>query len=203
MDRNVAISFLPSPVSLRGAAHFSGREDSFIEVPTLEVTTKYGITVSAWVYLDRVDAGDQHFIVDASGPCSQGTEKYQSFYLWIEKSVPVESGSPAAAPEPCGAVTSDAPGGTGGPGEFIKVKALLCDGPVTGVSPTKDGTCKTFESADSMPLTVGQWEYCGFSFDEFTKKGTFIINKMFGYQGRSEKKALVQTQLLRDSEAPK
>ena len=107
--------------------------------------------------------------------------------MWIEKSVPLESGTPAPAPEVCGAVTSDAPGGTGGAGEFIKVKALLCDGPVTGVSPTKDGSCATFESASSMPLSVGQWEYFGFSFDEFTKKGTFIVNKMFGYQGRAEK----------------
>ena len=185
---NVAITYSTSPGNkLKGAAHFSGKEDSYIQIATsnddYKITTKYGLTVSAWVYLEELEVDERAFLIDASGPCTAGTEEYNSFMLWIENSVPTESGTASPPPEPCGSVTNLNPGHGGGAGKYIKLKALLCDGPVTGVSPTKDGTCQTFESSSSMPLTDKTWEYVGFSYDTFTKKGTFIINNMYGYQG--------------------
>lgn len=191
---NVAITYAASLGNmLQGASHFSGRPESYLQIipSTDRITTKYGLTVATWVYLDAIVVGDRQFILDASGPCTLGTEKYQSFLLWIEKSVPTPSGSPAPAPEPCGAITTTNPGagGTwhGGPQEYIKLKALFCDGPLEGVTPVKDGTCSTFESAKSMPLTEEQWHHVGFSYDTFTKKGTFMIDQMFGYQGEGGK----------------
>ena len=185
---HVAITYSTSPGNnLKGAAHFSGKDDSYFQMALStddeKITTKYGLTVSAWVYIEQLNTDERAFLLDASGPCAEGTEEYNSFMLWIEKSQPTESGTPSPPPQPCGAVTNLNPGHNGGGGEYIKLKALLCDGPVTGVSPTKDGTCQTFESSSSMPLTVEKWEYVGFSYDTFTKKGTFVINSMFGYEG--------------------
>ena len=185
---NVAITYSTSPSNkLKGAAHFSGKDDSYIQMALAtddyKITTKYGLTVSAWVYIEELNTDEQAFLLDASGPCTEGTEEYNSFMLWIEKSVPTASGTPSPAPQPCGDVTNLNPGHGGGQGDYIKLKALLCDGPVTGVSPTKDGTCQTFESSSSMPIEKEKWEYVGFSYDTFTKKGTFIINRIHGYQG--------------------
>ena len=59
---------------------------------------------------------------------------------------------------------------------------MLCDGPMVGTTTITAGTCQAFQSASSMALAVGQWQYVGFSYDTFTKRGTFIINRMHGYQ---------------------
>ena len=186
---NVAITYSDSPENnLRGAAQFTGRPDSYIQLipPTKDdekVVTKFGITISAWVFLDKLDLEDRAVILDASGGCTAGTEQYNSFQLWIEKSRPVASGTGISPPESCASITTIGPDSGGGADEYIKVKAILCDGPVVGVSPIQAGNCATYESASSMPLTERKWEYVGFSFDIFTRKGTFVINKMYGYQG--------------------
>ena len=186
---NVAITYSDSPENnLRGAAQFTGRPDSYIQLipPTKDdekVVTKFGITISAWVFLDKLDLEDRAVILDASGGCTAGTEQYNSFQLWIEKSRPVASGTGISPPESCASITTIGPDSGGGADEYIKVKAILCDGPVVGVSPIQAGNCATYESASSMPLTERKWEYVGFSFDTFTRKGTFVINKMYGYQG--------------------
>ena len=186
---NVAITYSDSPENnLRGAAQFTGRPDSYIQLipPTKDdekVVTKFGITISAWVFLDKLDLEDRAVILDASGPCTAGSEQYNSFQLWIEKSRPVASGTGIDPPEACASITTIGPDSGGGADEYIKVKVILCDGPVVGVSPIQAGNCATYESASSMPLTERKWEYVGFSFDTFTRKGTFVINKMYGYQG--------------------
>ena len=186
---NVAITYSESPEnSLRGAAHFTGKPDSYIQlIPSTKddekVVTKFGFTISAWVYLDKLETEDRAVLIDASGPCATGSEQYNSFQLWIEKSMPVASGTAINPPEACGSITTIGPDSGSGAEEFIKLKAILCDGPVVGVSPIQPGTCATFESASSMPLTEEKWEYVGFSFDTFTRKGTFVVNEMYGYQG--------------------
>ena len=183
----VAITYSISPGNgLRGAAHFDGTHSSHIQIGSTtdedKIISKYGITFSAWVYIDDIIATDRHFLLDASGPCEEGTEKYNGFMLWIELSPVRASGTAAPVPEACGAITNNNPRTSGG---YIMITAKLCDGPVVNEGPVTAGTCSIFQSANSMPLTPQKWEYVGFSYDPITKKGTFIVNQLHGYQGVS------------------
>ena len=169
--------------NLLGAAHFLGSHASFIEVDNsgdFETPVSFGLAVSMWVKVEDIQDGERQWLFDATGSCSDGSEKDHSFMLFLERSASVAS--PASATfdlsDTClDLVSGNASSGT--PvvsGSILKLVAVLCDGPADGA-----GSCSMFTSSESVTLQQNVWNYLGFVFDGFNKSGTFIINDTFGY----------------------
>ena len=44
------------------------------------------------------------------------------------------------------------------------------------------GSCTIFNSLSSTPITENKWFFIGFTYDAYFKTGTFIVNKVFGFE---------------------
>ena len=62
------------------------------------------------------------------------------------------------------------------------VRAALCDGPAVSDGSDEIGSCTTFKSLSSTPLTENKWIFIGFTYDAYFKTGTFTVNKVYGFE---------------------
>ena len=181
MESQVAISYHPSTENmLKGAAHFLGRPNSFLDVgekySLSRIRYKYGITISMWIKIDAIDDDEVQYLVDGSAPCEDETENFNNFVLYLEKGSSSGSGLEFSSGEGCESATSGRKKRSGG-AKYIKLVAVLCDG-----ATADGGLCHTFESMSSTPIEEQGWVYIAFTYDPFVKRGTFVINDIYGYE---------------------
>ena len=169
--------------NLLGSAHFLGKPSSYIEIVGKgngkdEIFVNFGLSVLLWIKIDKINRGEKQVLIDASGICETGAEKDHSFILFLEKSFSsseqIDQGT-TCADLLLGKTTATLTPARGVQ-EMITLNAILCDGPALG-----GGSCKQFRSTESMPILEQEWTFVGFTFDKIEKKGTFIVNDIFGY----------------------
>ena len=185
-DSQVAITHQPSPLNgLSASAHFMGRQDSYIRIKTTSpensIRYKFGLTITIWIYIDKIDSLKRQYLIDGSGPCITGEETHNNFQMFLEKGYAKGSELNYDTSAPCGNVPDSSIAGGSGQ-EYIKLVVVLCDGPTIATDTVQAGSCKTFESSKKMPLEENKWIYIGLTYDPFNKKGTILINDLFGYQ---------------------
>lgn len=181
VESQVAMSYHPSSENrLRGAAHFLGRPDSFLDIgekySLSKIRFKYGLTISMWIKIDDIEDDEIQYLIDGSAPCEDETENFNNFVLYLEKGSSAGSGLEYTSGQGCGS----APTGRrkrSGAGKYVKLVAVLCDG-----TTAKGGLCHSFESMSSTPIEEQVWVYVAFTYDPFVKRGTFVINDIYGYE---------------------
>ena len=60
----------------------------------------------------------------------------------------------------------------------------MCDGPSLSDEGIV-GNCTAFRSSTSTPIEEQKWTYIAFTYDTYNKKGTFVVDQIFGYDDDS------------------